>query len=530
MIIRLPTRIRVHHAGFGRRVDPSDGTLIDLARHQETRRSEGFPRATQRRLQLNQFAGGSAEMEALIAPQCGSRGALLMRPIIAVAEEDTPRFCGMALQRIRIIAEPPHCASPRRFAECGSLVFGAADWHRHAPSIVRHVVADYVPEPTRSDLADAFALPRLIFDFPRDNPASVGEISPASLAILDALARGQRAVFGSESFASDHQFLHACAHAIALLPAGLRGNLSIAAGFTKPLPDALIQWVGAVMSSPPSPGALAATIAGLPLDTPLDEARITRAEMIKPMAWGEIGDDPLDDDTFQHKALERLRAALGVTAAPAAEETADPFMRLTTVLERVASGRTAPLGSEAARQAVRAVDACFFEPGRTEIPQHFATSRWGQTICRLRDGHTLPSANPVEVAQSLADIEAMLAGVAAIADAMRWTEGLELMSKAAIAALRAVIIDKPHADANIGAAFLLSLARIPNSLHVVAELIGAGDRPVRSGVEYALMATALLSGEIDEVRPGLIGELLSSSPAEDFLPPSAHALALPGVA
>src|SRR6202035_2973131 len=79
-----------------------------------------------------------------------------------------------------------------------------------------------------------------LFDMPT---VRISEWSRLSLVMLDALAAGERAIFGRESFTDEAAFFRACGELLAMLPPFLRGHASFAAGFTRPVAGAVIQWI-----------------------------------------------------------------------------------------------------------------------------------------------------------------------------------------------------------------------------------------------------------------------------------------------
>jgi len=525
MLIPLPIRIRVHHSGYGRRVDLRRGVLADVGKHETTRKSRDFPDPALWHLQVHRFASGSTGIRALIAPQCGRRGAVLMRPIITICPDGSQRFCGMALRRFRSLVEEIDSGSARQFIECGSLIFAASDWRRHAPQIARHVIPTYIPEPTGNDMsdADAFEMPRLTFDLPRRDPIRLHEVPAASFAILDALASGQRAVFGTETFADDQEFLLAFALAVALVPAALWSDISVAAGFSKPLPDALVQWIGAKSISPPQPGSITAAMAGLPRDTSAEQAtaEVFGGIAVDAMISGEIDETVITEDPFEDRARTRLTLGLGCPADFQPTMPSQGLAALVQLLDDIARSRPNPPATGISLQSAAAgVESCFGGNSQLgEMTPALTNFRWCHALARLCDGQPFPLGDPVGVSESLTELEIIFVGAHLVGDAVGWTSGLEALSKAAITALRSVCVEKPARDANVGMAFLLALARAGHALEIVGKMIAAGDGAVRAGIESALIATALLSGELDALRPRLVRELLGVAPAQPLEPP-----------
>jgi len=433
------------------------------------------------------------EIRSLLAPRRERSGAVLMRPIVYQSDRGPERLYGMALSRLRCSSEASLANAPLSL-EAESIVFDSSAWARHAVCIVRNIST------LRLDghSSDGSALPAMAFDLPRMPEVRVRDCSPLSLAILDALACGRRAVFGLESFAEEGEFLLACANAVALLPRSLRPDISIAAGFTQAIPDALVQWIDGYVS-PAQPGCLAADMLRLPEEARADEvsSRLFGIIAANEVSLRSINDQRIYEDVFQAHAKRRFASVLGRpsrlgnSAFPGSHSPSSVWR----AVAEATSQQQRNISLELAKSAESLVDCAFGHAPRPEgMDLALPAVSSGGCIESLRTGTALAHSDPAAIADSICAIEETLALAKVVAGTLRWTPGLTTMTRRAIGALRKVVISKPDADFCTNASFLRALEQAPHCARIVAALIEADDRSVRRGVEQAVAAISSAVG------------------------------------
>ncbi|MHC2566359.1 hypothetical protein [Bradyrhizobium liaoningense] len=508
-LLRLSTRI---WAGFSvaNWTGAPDNSVHGCDNWETVSQSRAFPPAAC--AQSRSFPITPHEIRALIAPRRERRDAFLMRPMLYRSAHGYGRSCGMVLSRFRCSSEAALAVPSGLAAE--TIVLDSSDWARHAAGIVRNIPALSRPPDFSSN--GRSGLPAMAFDLPRISEIRIRDCAPSSLAILDALAAGRRAVFGLQSFAEEGEFLLAVANAVALLPRSLRSDISVAAGFAKPVADALVQWIDGHVS-PPRPGSLAAAVLRLPPEM--------RAEEVSSCLFGvmaandaslrPISDQGICEDVFQAHARNHLASVLGRSPQSDYPGSRTPSGIWQAVV-RASFRQQGNISLELAQSAACVVDCTFGDaprPNGMDFSQ--SVSRSGGCIESLRTGMALAHADPAAVADSICAIEETLALAKIIANRLRWTPGLTAMTRRAIGELRKVVIGKPASDIGVNASLLRALERAPQCTHILAALVEADDRLVTRGIEQAVAALAPAAARLEKVRGWAAGSLLGNNKAEE---------------
>lgn len=446
--------------------------------------STGFPGSFGLDL-LNEGTGiGTDEAKSPISLQ-GRGPALLMRPLWLPSQREP----GMAFWQV-----DNRAASLVQEQEIRSLVLSSRDWQKQAVAIIRNIDASFSHTVLSADMAcgETLRMPRLKLDLATSLQTRIGDCSPAALAILDALARRRRAVFGLESFANRTQFLQAFADVVAMLPPLLRANITAAAGFTKPAANILVQWVDGHVA-PPNPGPLAALVQKLgPLRSVSEAGRLLFGDEPNGQTPDllEAGSASTDDAVRSLFSAVLSRPLRSVDAAPLPADITN-------------------MSTELARAVASHLDQLFAGHGDCNETSSPWPYHLDHTILALWDERPESAIDAPSLADSVSAIEEILALSRHAAHRLHWTSGLTALTRRTIAALRKLIING-SSDRCMDATLLRVIARSPHCVRILAAMIKAGDRQTRARFAGAISATAGISCALDAVRLRVNGRLLDN--------------------
>jgi hypothetical protein len=430
--------------------------------------------------------------------------ALLIRPLLSSPANDW----ASGVWRFHRLGSS---ASFRDAPRIEALLFSASDWSRSAPSAATTIDTLFAEANVRRRAAPDGG-PRslgLHFDIPAKPLARIGDCRASDLAMMDSLARGERAIFGLESFASDREFLQACANVLAMLPPSLRASISLAAGFTRPVSGALIQWIDGRVS-PPSPGPLAARIfeLGLSRSVSYPGQALFGERHAGEMARELLHDRRVSTDDFDDRArkcLARVFAdaveARSASSGPKAVRAWRSAVRTVVYLRR-------DITTELAADAALFVDRFMDRKGASCADEMQPVYRADRTIAMVRDAYSLAAQDAAAIADSISAVEEILELGKAVSSKLAWTPGLTALVRTTIAALRRTAIEMSPTDASINAGFLRAIASAPHCSKVLAGMIRAGDGSLRAAVQQALSISALLSHHLDAIRSKVANELI----------------------
>lgn len=500
MLLQFPTRVRVHFEQT-RSVHSREGAL-DFEDRLILRQSLHFPRLEM----LRALSSTSLSEISQLLPTQTRRPAYLVRQVF-LANERHHEVGGMAAWSFRPL--PVGSAEPSDCLDIDSVLFEETDWARKATTIVSNMPDVLAPE--RFAGGDSrCAMPRPQLDLPAAPVRGISDCAPLSFVMLDALAAGERPIFGRESFADDLAFFRACGDLLAMLPPCLRGHASFAAGFTRPIAGALIQWIdGHVL--PPKAGRLTAELAERGADLTTDE--ISRRFDALPATDGTP--DAVAGTRSEQKARGHFARVL-------ADET--PYPEAATcawrTFTRAIADKQPAIALATMRRAESLVDALFVSASAPE--SLLARSRAGRHLLMMQRGCSLPTSDSAAIEDSIDAVEQALAAAKSLADQFGWTAGLEALSKAAITSLRKIAIEKSDTDIGINGGLLRAIARSPHFRRVVARLVGMGDVAVTEGIEQACAVAAKTSPQLRLARDKLAHEVFLVGPNLKSVPAPAR--------
>jgi hypothetical protein len=498
LLIRFPARIRAH---FERTRSIHSGmNLLNFEDFLVLRQSQDFPRFA-----MLQALSSTSPSEILqVLPTHARRPAYLLGSVSFAATDPRHAAGGMASWRFTRWPAPGDCAQPPDRLYADSLIFEETDWARNATTIISSLPNVSDPErflgmdsrrTTQKLALDLFAVPA----------ARINQCSRLSLVMLDALATGERAIFGRESFTDDAAFFRACGELLAMLPPFLRGHASFAAGFTRPVAGALIQWIDGYVL-PSKAGFFTAKLAG-------EDADLTTEQVSRRFRARCAADDTLGACGGGHPEEE----ARGRFARVLADEAQwpEPAGCAWRAFTSAMAEKQPTIALATMTSAASLVDALF--AGASAPRSELARSNAGRYLLMLRRGCSLPASDSAAIEDSIGAIEQTLAAVKRLADRLGWTCGLEALSKASITALRKLTIEKSATDIGINGSLLRAIARAPHCRRVAARLIAMGDRAVCDGIEQACAVTETISRRLQVARDRLAHELFlvesASTPA-----------------
>jgi hypothetical protein len=350
--------------------------------------------------------------------------------------------------------------------------------------------------PARFIGADSrFMIPKPTIDLVPMPATRIRECAPLSFAMLDALAVGERAIFGRESFPSALSFFQACAHLLAMLPSHLRRHASFAAGFSRPIANVLIQWIDDRVL-PSKPSILAAKLMRQGND-------ITVADVSR--GFGEL---PILDDIIElldNNSNERaVRSCFADILSSDAAPTDSCVCAWQTILSAMTKNQTA-IPSTTMQAAASLVDGLFGSASASRSPRLF--SRAGLQLLKLRHNCPLSISNSLLIEDGIEEIEQTLAASKWLAERFGWTPSLDALSKAAIASLRRIMLERSDTDCGINASLVRAIARAPHCRRVVARLIGLGDRAVVDALAQACTIAEECSRRLRWTRDRLAHEV-----------------------
>nr|WP_157872509.1 hypothetical protein [Bradyrhizobium sp. ORS 278] len=502
MLLRFPSRVRIH---FERACSPGFGALapVDFEDCVVQRQSRDFPRSDM----LQALSSTCLSEIQQLLPSRARHQACLLRPLSFAATARAKPSMGMGCWSFtRSPAPSSMVIQSDHPIEIDTVLFERADWARHAATITANMPQTLAPHAfigaeSRSDD------PMPAFDLLARPVAQVKECSRLSFIMLDTLAAGERAIFGRESFPDTTEFFRACADLLAMLPPALRSHTSFAAGFSRPIAGALIQWIDD--SVPPArPGALTAQLIGRDADLTTDD--ISRRFQALSTA---------DDTVGAHRVLcpdraGRRRFASLSSGGGRRAEVACAWQTFAGAIED-----KQPTIAPALTQSAASLIATLFEGA--SVPASLpALSSAGRHLLMVRLGRPLPMADSAALEDSIDAIEQTLAAAKWLADRSGWTSSLDALSKASISALRRITIDRPDADIGINSSLVRAIARAPHCRRIVARLIGIGDQAVADAISEACTVAGTASSQLRSARDRLAHELFLVAPVVKSAPRS----------
>jgi hypothetical protein len=511
MIISLPIRIRARRFEFRPKARLKKVEPIDFADYEASRPNGAFRSGDCSPLIADAFPLSLTEISTLVSPS-QPRGALWINRPPSQGQFEADDSAKLAVWRLRTCGDPPRRDFHGDSVLFDVLLFEMPDWRRHAACLIQNVGDLSVFESTRESVASAAPLRNLCttFDIPQMTLPRVRDCPSASFIILESLATGAQAVFGRESFSDERQFVEACAYAIAMLPPLQRGRISLAAGFTRPLPHVRVQWIDARVSAPPG-GKLAAMISALPAETATAAVcdhvsreidAIGRSPACSPR-------DSARRNSVGHTGPADLPATICMTMSTdrCGADLRQQMASLATAVECASHGNTA-IPRDAAQGAAIFVDR-YSSRDVDDLEGELARSRFGRSLARLRAQERFPVGDPASITDSIEVVEELLAVVKLVANGHRWTDGLTALARAAIAALRKIVLDKPNDDRDVAACFLRSISCAPYCYHTIAAWLAADDPRGRASVENAIAATGQISQSLNLIRQDAERHLLA---------------------
>lgn len=400
---------------------------------------------------------------------------------------------GMASWSFRRLPLPAGSTEASDRLGVDSVLFEETDWTRNATAIISNL-PDVLARKYFVSRDSQRTLPKPELDVLATPAAQISECSRLSFVMLDALAAGERAIFGRESFTDEIEFFRACGNLLAMLPAFLRGHASFAAGFTRPVAGALIQWIdGHVL--PSKEGVLTAELVGR-------GAGLTTEEVSRRFRAPSFADNIVGPPGSSHPEQEaRSRFARVLAGDAQCPEAATCAM----------ADDESAIAPATIQSTASLVEALFASAPASE--SLLARSRAGRYLMTLQRGHSLPTSDAAAMEDSIDAVEQTLAAIKRLADRLGWTSGLEALSKAAITALRKLTIEKSDADIGINSSLLRAIARAPHCRRVVARLIALGDQAVTEGIEQACAVAKTISRQLRLARDKLAYELFLVEPS-----------------
>jgi hypothetical protein len=424
------------------------------------------------------------ELLALLPPQHGQGSALLVRPIPAELAGTGQSSAAIACWRFQVSQSPRDPDATVLDVTC--VAFDLPDWKRHAAAIIPNLAILLAPEhmlwQQHRPLSSKPALDLL--------PIPGEANSSSSATMREMMAFGTRAIVGRNDFAEQVGFLRACSDLLTTPPSALQGQVSFAAGFSKAIPGALIQWIDAE------------------IEPQHMRASCGRSPRVNAVCSVVDVDRHIDSDLARRSMRESLAMAFNAEL----REPSDPSYGWRMMASRATCMAESASGA-LARHALSMVERLF--ASRTDsldILRPLSRSPAGRHLLALRAGHALPIASPVEMDDAVDAVEETLATAKWLSGQFTWTPALAALSKAAIAALRQVVINCSASDVSVNATLLRKLSRAALCRQVVGTLIKANDCAVVRGIEQACEATAELTPALDVIRCKLAHDIFVALP------------------
>ena len=242
MLVALPDRIPVHLVDFGHLVEPGTGQPIRALGRDRIRMTQGFPRGCLALALPGRIAAHIGGLPLALAADSGRPDALLILP--AFSQDEELAVHSVVVQRVMLSPELEHPARPGDSARSRGVAFDSASWSRLAPVIVEGLDEKIPVEPVLSTVLEhqRLDIPRQMIVCKPRKTGTVGQITAVTRQIIAALSGGHIVRLNAEDCLDRQSFLKHVSLALELLPAELRGGVSVSIGLTRPDSAFQIGW------------------------------------------------------------------------------------------------------------------------------------------------------------------------------------------------------------------------------------------------------------------------------------------------
>jgi hypothetical protein len=248
--------MEIEHLRYGKLVTSDDGRVPNSEGYGVTSRSSGLDATDDEELRLAKLFEVKRFESDLVDPAHAASGILLVRyrpPAGRPSRE-------VVFVRARLRSEYGEGAAGRLYQQATIWVVRESDWQHYPAVLLEHAAEKLRAIPDRIDIprAERFDLEPERIATSEVSGKSLDDLSPGSLRILDAILpvdgivrpdapevpRG--IIFGSESYASEAEFLRAVGDALQMLPEEFEGwhDIVIAAGLRRAVWNTCIRYLG----------------------------------------------------------------------------------------------------------------------------------------------------------------------------------------------------------------------------------------------------------------------------------------------
>ncbi len=275
MLLQFPTSVDAHVFSIG--------TLLD----QETQNphpdqtmacqnvSNGFPEDARPLCELDGMVGAH-DVGALLSKSARENagphvGGLCVRATRPFYEPNAnPNHCWIAASQVKIVGDTTNRVRQENLF-ASSFVINARLWERHAPELILNLSeAPFKSEQyLQPGLSGCKVVNKTKLEPSQAEDLTLSELPLGVGLILGALASGYPGQFGTESFATTHEFLTSLSYVYKLLPSALRHTISFSYGFQNRQPICALQYFD---DREISNGAFAKPVAALPLGATLESS------------------------------------------------------------------------------------------------------------------------------------------------------------------------------------------------------------------------------------------------------------------
>jgi len=253
--------MEIEHLHYGKLVTSESGRVPNSEGYGVTSRSSGLDEIDDEELRLSKLLEVKRFESDLVDPAHAATGILLVRYRPAAGRPSRE----VVFVRARLRSEYGEGASGRLHQQATIWVVRESDWQSYPAVLLEHAAEKLRAVPDRIDIprAERFDVEPERIATPDISGKRLDDLAPGSLRILDAILPAAGVVrpdamrgimFGSDSYASEAEFLRAVGDALQALPREFDGwhDIVIAAGLRQAVWKTCIRYLGSQARTAPA--------------------------------------------------------------------------------------------------------------------------------------------------------------------------------------------------------------------------------------------------------------------------------------